>query len=457
MQRFSFCPSFVFLLWTMSSAAGAVSSAFSETSSASVSIAQGSLSSVSISDTSSVAQSSSPPPTSSSVPPLSSSAIVSSSSSAFTSASSSSTTSTPPTSTPPTSTPPTSTSPFQSSTLLTSPSTVVSRSTLIGTSNGQFFTTVIEQTSTIAAGTTVAASSVTSNSSSHTGGIVGGVIGGLTFLAIVAAAVLWFRRRSRYKSEFDGNFDPARVNSPRPVSAGPEMVSHVTGGTLPRMNIDDDEDDGMSGRLPHSTVGGGIVTPFTYSPTISTNGLLARSQSPPIPGFSPPPMSQHSQDGYAPTTSSAGGYYTAVPQQTQAVGGYYPPPAPSSSGSSGNQYNPRSAKEREALGARRSPGLGVANPPQENEPRSMSRNYDEQYQAYLQDGPQNASRRSLIGGKEPATPPMSPTASSSGASRRTSGVLVHQDGGRVDPAETVSEDVDEIPPTYDSIPAENPK
>ncbi|KAJ7786533.1 hypothetical protein B0H16DRAFT_1708691 [Mycena metata] len=65
----------------------------------------------------------------------------------------------------------------------------------------------------------------------------------LAFLVIVAGVLFWIRRRSRYKSEFDGNFDPARVTGTRPVLLGPGMVqTHATGGTLPRMDIEDDDD-----------------------------------------------------------------------------------------------------------------------------------------------------------------------------------------------------------------------
>ncbi|KAJ7070832.1 hypothetical protein C8F01DRAFT_399026 [Mycena amicta] len=205
------------------------------------------------------------------------------------------------------------------------------------------------------------------------------------------------------------------------------LQAHSAGGTLPNLNLDD-EDDGMGGRLPHSTVGGGIVTPFTYTSS-------SRSQSPPMPSSSPPPMSQYS-DGYAPTLSSAGGYYAAVPQQAQAAGNYYPPAPPSSSGSSA--YNPRSAKEREAVGSR---SFAVANPTNETGP------YDDAIQTYLRSGPRRASQSEYSG------MPHSPMASSSSSSG-TGGVIVHQDGGRVEPR---IEEADEIPPTYDSIPNDQRK
>jgi hypothetical protein len=277
------------------------------------------------------------------------------------------------------------------------------------------------------------------------------VYSGLAFIGIIAAGFLWYRRRSQYKSHFDGNFDPATISGTRPVSSGPEMLA--AGGTLPRMNIDDDdEDDGMGHRLPHSTIGGGIVTPFAYAPTVSGYGASSRSQSPAMTrAASPPPMSQYSQDGYAPTLSSAGGYYAAVPQQTQAVGGYYPPGAPSSSGSSSNLPNPRSAKEREAVGPRHSAGFAVANPSNDSEARAVSGGYDDQYQSYLRTGPHNARSSPQGDYTDRLSPPISPIASASGASQRMSGVLVHQDGGRVEPVR--EEEADEIPPTYDSLPS----
>ncbi|KAJ7751277.1 hypothetical protein DFH07DRAFT_826743 [Mycena maculata] len=348
-----------------------------------------------------------------------------------------------PTSSPPPSSSSTTVAPA-SSTILTTPSTTSFQSTITTTSNGQTITTFVQTTSTISAGTTITPSSSTAKQPvSHTGAIVGGVIGGLAFLGLLAGGFLWYRRRSRYKSEFDGNFDPAVVSGTRPISTGSQMLAaHTTGGTLPRMNIDEDDDDGMGGRLPHGAAGGGIITPFTYAPSVSGYGS-SRSQSPPMPSGSPPPMSQYSHDGYPSTLSSAGGYYTAVPQQPQAIGGHYPPATPSSSSSS--TYNPQSAKEREVLGARGA-GLAVANPSHENESRFFSgSSYDEQYQAYLRAGPQNARSSS---------PPISPTTSSSGPGQRSNGgVLVHQDGGRVEPAETVREEADEIPPTYDSLPS----
>jgi len=264
------------------------------------------------------------------------------------------------------------------------------------------------------------------------------VIGGLAVLGIVAGVLLWYRRRQKAHTDFDGDFDPARVGGAR-NSLGPEMMQAGGGGTLPDLNLDD-EDDGMGGRLP---IGGAIITPFAYTPTVSAFDASAssRSQSPPMPSGSPPSMSQYSQDSraYTPTMSSVGGYYAAVPQQAQPMGGYYPTAPSSTSGSSA--YGPRSAKEREAMAgsAPTSPtsrSFAITNPGPSNE---LDEN---QYQQYLRSGPRRASQ----GDHPPMQMPMphSPMASSSGAS----GVIVHQDGGRVQG----DIEADEIPPTYDSIP-----
>ncbi|KAJ7631156.1 hypothetical protein FB45DRAFT_1003929 [Roridomyces roridus] len=357
-----------------------------------------------------------PPPSSASSLPISSSSVAPSSSSVASSSSA------------PSSLPPSSSSAASSASLttLTSASRATSQSQVVLTSGGQTFTSFVITTQTFPAGSAIT-STPTPQPSSHTGAIVGGVIGGVAFLGILAGALFWYRRhQNRQDQTFDGNFDPVTGGGgTRPVSGpGPEMVrAHTTGGTLP--SVGDVDDDGMGGRLP---IVGGVVTPFTYTPTVSAS---TRSQSPPMPRGSPPPMSQYSQEGYPPTLSSAGGYYSAVPQQAQAVGGYYPPAAPSSSGSS--VYHPRSVKEQEAAGGSpRAATFSVANPSPESagDSRPLSA-HEEQYQAYLRAGP--SSRR--YSQPQSSNPPLLPTGPSSG-------VIVHQDGGRLE----------EIPPTYDSIP-----
>ncbi|KAF7347653.1 RecA family ATPase [Mycena venus] len=262
----------------------------------------------------------------------------------------------------------------------------------------------------------------------------------LALLGIVGGALFWFRRRSRYKNEFDGNFDPARVTSTRPISSDPEMIqNHTGGGTLPRMDLEDDEDDGMGGRLPHSTVGGGIITPFAYTPTAF--GLW-------FDKISKPSCAQWFASAHV-AVDTIMPYLSKLRLSVDII----PPAPPSSSGSSGNQYNPRSAKEREAG---RSGTFAVANPSAEpSDSRPMSGGYNDQYQSYLRSGPQ-ARRGSQSEYNDRASyPPLSPTVASSGAGGH--GVVVHQDGGRLEPETVAEEQADEIPPTYDSLPNDERK
>jgi len=287
-------------------------------------------------------------------------------------------------------------------------------------------------------------------------------------VVIIIALLLYHRRLTKAKSEFDGNFDPARV-TPRP------FPSSNLGGTLPRMNIDE-YDEGVGGQLPQSSVSGGISAPFAPTPGSlpqHQNVDLGRSQGFPTAN-SPLPMSQYSADGYSPTiaTTSSGAYHGATPQQIAPSSGYLPTsrstPSRTNSGSSGNtSYNNlRSAKEREALSIRTSVSghLGVANPSQEPENEGiLAGGYDEQArQAYLQMGPQ--SRRSsepdsgMYGSStwNSSSPPVPLSASGSVSPEpdwSRNGVTVHRDGGRLQLG-TAEGDV-EIPPAYDSISTED--
>jgi len=181
----------------------------------------------------------------------------------------------------------------------------------------------------------------------------------------------------------------------------PDGTTTLGGATLPNVGPQDaeEEDDGMGGRLVGSSLGAGVVTPFTYSPPQQQQQYYSDPHPP-----ASPPMSQYSTSGASTATSS-------VPYALQPGGAHYPyqgpynnmmmpVPAPAPSVSSGSSYptsNPRSAKEREAGIAGHA--MGVANP-------------DE-------------------GG---------------------SGVVVHRDAGRV--VEERDEGAREIPPTYDSVPRE---
>ncbi|PFH50274.1 hypothetical protein AMATHDRAFT_61484 [Amanita thiersii Skay4041] len=323
-------------------------------------------------------------------------------------------------------------------------STSVYETTLIGTSGGSAYTTIVTQTTVIAPGGATASSSSNSGST-NVGAIVGGVVGGvggLAALVLLAFLFLRWRRKNKLDDEFDGNFDPVRVGG---ASSGRDGGF---GGTLPNIDINE-EDDGMGGRLAASGLGiRGTVTPFTHDasqqPEMSEKARLAYaaqghdslSQVPSFPPAHSPshsmgrpgPTSVSSEGGYAPTagSSSVYGHYTQPhmqPYQQQQYPQVYgsshsTSPGPTSTGAGsilGHGYNEtivsgpaaggssdaRSAKEREAATERRPQ---VANP--------------------------------------------------EGYGNNNSGIIVHQDGGRLNMTRQ-PEEVEvqqEIPPTYDSLP-----
>lgn len=265
------------------------------------------------------------------------------------------------------------------------------------------FTTVVTQTSVFSAGTVVTGvTSASSQSNTNIGPIVGGVVGGVGGLALFAVVIFFFLRWRRQKSlddEFDGDFDP------RHVAATGVRRNDTFGGTLPRINVLPEEDDGMSGRLAASDLGiRGTVTPFYDARPVPQQEMSEKARilaaqnnnygyaeagpshhTPPLTFPVPQATSAGSSsiDGghnapYAPTvaSSSTGGYYSRVPMQPQQQQRLYSPPG-SDVGSS------RGGKERDSAAV-------VSNP------------------------------------------------------EESSDVIVHQDGGRVD----------EIPPSYDSIPAD---
>ncbi|CAA7263979.1 unnamed protein product [Cyclocybe aegerita] len=468
-----------------------------------------------------------PPPTSSSTSDVSStisstSESSSSSSSDSSSSSSSSSSTTSETTSETTSVPPTT---------LSTPSTSVYQSASVLSSDGQVYTTMITVTTVIAPGTVVTPSINTQNedSGSNTGAIVGGVVGGVAGLAAILALIWFLLRRRRSHDEFDGNFDPARLASGKAGGGG--------GGTLPQIDLED-EDDGMGGRLNTGVNGGGVISPYTYTPTPQMSHVASAplvgtaagvgaaaaagaaysnekrhgsqsqySNGPSSASYYPPT----STDGHVPTspiTSSEGGY---PPTSMTSSSGYYPPnqyaspfgrgpsPGPSvatspyhNSGSSdhssagapsaavGGVYNPRSAKEMEAMGLHAQPH--VTNPDEGYYQPHVQQQIHHHgihpgtpvHQAYLQYGP---------GGAPAATPPVlgqqygassqtnvpdtlrpghsadSHAHSGPGSSAAGAAVVVHEDGGRVvmRKGEAVDEEEEqppEIPPTYDSLPAD---
>ena len=220
------------------------------------------------------------------------------------------------------------------------------------------------------------------------------MVGGVAAIALLGFAVFWFMKRRDNKDDFDGNFDPDRV------------VGHsIGGGTLPQIDLGDE------------------VTPYRYSAGAGEGGMTQDGDSPHLAG-----RSTTSALGYAPSehsnqlpsgnmTETSGSHY--APSFAVAHGaattfglaaGSADPRAISPTQSTSSYSKPRPAKEREAMVAQygRQPGqLGLAT--QLEEPGGHDH------------GP----------------------------------VVVHRDGGRV--REDLGEESApprEIPPTYDSIPAD---
>ena len=225
----------------------------------------------------------------------------------------------------------------------------------------------------------------------------------------------------------------------------------------------------MGGRLAGSTVGGGIVTPFTYTPQHQEMANAYPAAASPLLGGGIAAYGAYGQQQqYAnedpralspirssfhpagPSTVSEGSSYGTSPYAPPIGRG--PSPGPSvartntsnssgaGAGGGGAYYNnPRSAKEMEALGIRG--GVHVMNPSHDGE-------YSQHAQGLGQGVREAAHQAYLAGGPSPSN--------FAGAGGRPGSVVVHRDGGRVSVIEQDEEQVveAEIPPTYDSLPAE---
>ncbi|KIJ98839.1 hypothetical protein K443DRAFT_680424 [Laccaria amethystina LaAM-08-1] len=284
--------------------------------------------------------------------------------------------------------------------------------------------------------------------------------GGFSLFVVILSFLLRWRRNN--SDDFDENFDPARLQH---HGGG--------GGTLPQVNLNDDqllheEDDGMGGRLAGSTVGGGIVTLFTYTPQQQEMahaypaaapllgagyGAFGQQQqyanedphalSPTRSAFPPGPssISENSSYGVSPYAPPIGrgpspGLSVARTNMSNSSGGVG---GSSDAGGGGGAYyhNPRSAKEREAFGIR--DGAHVMNPSQDGEYSQQAQGLG-QGMMYAAGVGEAAHQASLAGGPSPSNFAF--------AGGRPGSVVVHRDGGRVEQVEA------EIPPTYDSLPAE---
>jgi len=244
----------------------------------------------------------------------------------------------------------------------------------------------------------------------------------LAALGLIGLIVFCLLRRRHNEDDFDGNFDPDRV------------VGHSSGGgTLPQIDLGAEVTPYAYG--PHNNVGQPAMAQYNHGDSPYT---AMRPMSPPhsMPSQYTRPPSDYNQTSYnqapgpGPASDTSGSHYGS------SVGAYGVPagaalapwpqgarsPSPTNT-SSTTPSQPRSAKEREALAARygRQGGLGLST--QHEEP-----GYD-----------------------EVAPGAGAGTRAGAGTSGGEGVVHVHQDGGRV---RDEDEGPTEIPPTYDSIPAD---
>ncbi|KAF7982681.1 hypothetical protein HWV62_27166 [Athelia sp. TMB] len=303
-----------------------------------------------------------------------------------------------------------------SATRFTSATTTTQASVI--SSNGQAVSTVY--VTSVGTTTSTTKPSTDTSSGNHTGAIVGGVVGGIVALVVICLLILFCIRRNKNKDDFDGNFDPDRV------------VGHSTGGgTLPQIDLGDEE--------------AAAATPYAYNPSHGgmseyggssgypvTAAAAAMGAGPRSGGSSSPSQYPSSEEQYhnnAPTSPTT---------QTHQ---------PMSSISSGSNYAPYGALPPGA-GRAASPAPGQLlynNPPSSKEQEAQAARY--------------ASRNRLGLATQPddvASPRMSLGRGGSGQGSIGSGsVVVHQDGGRVQVPQHDHEPPSEIPPTYDSIPADD--
>ncbi|PPQ91094.1 hypothetical protein CVT25_013132 [Psilocybe cyanescens] len=420
------------------------------------------------------------------------------------------------------------------------------------TSNGQTFTTVVAFTTFIQPGSVVSSTPKNLNEKSGTdvGPIVGGAVGGVAGLAILIALLLFLLRRRRTKHEFDGNFDPGHVTAGGRAS-GLEGGGTLPQIPLNDEDLDDGMGGRLNGGVggggiisPYSYnpsgMGGGSMSQVQPLMAGAGAGALAGAGAAAAyqhhnqgqgQGYATSSGGAHTSSSYYPHSGTSEGGHGAVPQtpvsdvNTASSGSYYPnnvnPYAPpvgrgpspglsaapsilsssdhSSGGGAGyaaagalgaaGVYNPRSAKEMEAMGMRQQ----YQNRPHVTNPDDpQSANMQARHSAYLQYGPgggaqpqtqqpqQHANGMSLgsaagagassssgadhvvlpdslrpgAGSPHNANVHGRSTSVSSGAG---SAVVVHQDGGRVvmRKGEAVQEEDEEqlreIPPTYDSL------
>lgn len=328
-------------------------------------------------------------------------------------------------------------------------------------------------------------------------------MGGVGGLLIVLAILFFVLRRAQRKREldeaFDGNFDPDRIiragGTTGAIRDSVASASEIGGyayaggekakmkkqakrtsrgmplneGTLPaipiegshrapemqqllssRNNLLDEEgmydDDGMGGRLNGTSIGGGIVTPYTlYNPnTAPPSPAPSSSYNTPIPYNSTAPLMSSDSVG-------AGILPARAAKEREAFGGrplsmsMSMSPAPSVSlsghGHSGYQVNPNPSGRSPSPGTPSAYAAHGAFPPQGGKYSPVPSRASSASFTVMNPGDSivaAASSSKSIEGPAHVAPKQ---------------VLVHQDGGRV-PVNIIDEDAEdphEIPPTYDSL------
>jgi hypothetical protein len=257
--------------------------------------------------------------------------------------------------------------------------------------DGNTVTATIQSTEVYAGATTTSTAVASSGSkSTPVGAIVGGTVGGVVFLAALSLCLLAFMRRRRKRALFDGNFDPDNVAPASGRGAG----NSAQGGTLPNIGVDDED--------VHGDPVSSAVSPYPIMAQYHPQQQQQQQQFNPYTGR-PGSMSNIGGGAYdrVPTSPTSTHPHSRHPSQG-GYAAYGGGPASSDHASSYFSHGTSSAAGPSASGY--APGSGVIPSTKERE-RLRLANADE-------GGP----------------------------------VLQHRDGGRMAPQE--------IPPSYDSIPAD---
>ncbi|KAF7421300.1 hypothetical protein PC9H_011822 [Pleurotus ostreatus] len=271
----------------------------------------------------------------------------------------------------------------------------------------------------------------------------------------------------------------------------------------------EDEDDGMGGRLGGTAIGGGVVTPFVLGRPGPGPGPGGRQQSIPVGGYFPSSnmsekqrlmlAQQQQQQNLQRHPQNLAANHPNLPNPYGTYGGaggpgVYPSPPPTSvspttatfsnEGSGFNAYDGYPTSNDHSSSAGTSDG-GRSNAMARNAAMSAlgagaaaggGRGYEETESNYstsvsgygnsssqgqpLSVGQVTEKQREAMasytgggsgGGRMVANPDEDAPQGSATQHPNASHVLVHHDGGRVPQAQNSGGDVDEIPPTYDSI------